>query len=149
MLNKQGDNIQSWCTPFPIWNQAVVSCAVSECCFLSCILDSQEAGNVVWYSHQLKNFPQCVMIRTVKGFSLAWSVKQKRMLFCNSVAFLMIHWMLAIWCLVPLPFLNPAWTSGSSWFTYCWSLAWRILSNYFASMWDECNCAVVQTFFAW
>ena len=40
----------------------------------------------------------------------------------------MIQWMLAIWSLVPLPFLKPAWTSGSSWFTYCWSLAWRILS---------------------
>ena len=36
--------------------------------------------------------------------------------------------MLAIWSLVPLPFLNPALTSGSSWFIYCWSLAWRILS---------------------
>ena len=36
--------------------------------------------------------------------------------------------MLAIWSLVPLPFLNPVWTSGSSQFTYCWSLAWRILS---------------------
>ena len=35
--------------------------------------------------------------------------------------------MLAIWSLVPLPFLNH-WTSGSSQFTYCWSLAWRILS---------------------
>ena len=35
--------------------------------------------------------------------------------------------MLAIWSLVPLPFLNPVWTSKSSWFTYCWSLAWRIL----------------------
>ena len=33
-----------------------------------------------------------------------------------------------IWSLVPLPFLNPAWTSGSSQFPYCWSLAWRILS---------------------
>ena len=40
----------------------------------------------------------------------------------------MIQRMLAIWSLVPLPFLSPAWTSGSSWFTYCWSLAWRILS---------------------
>jgi len=29
---------------------------------------------------------------------------------------------------VPLFFLNPAWTSGSSWFMYCWSLGWRILS---------------------
>ena len=36
--------------------------------------------------------------------------------------------MLAIWSLVPLPFLNPTCTSGSSRFTYCWSLAGRILS---------------------
>ena len=50
------------------------------------------------------------------------------MFFWNSLAFLMIQWMLAIWSLVPLPFLKPAWTSGSSWFTYCWSLACRILS---------------------
>ena len=40
----------------------------------------------------------------------------------------MIQWMLAILSLVPLPFLNPVWTSGSSQFTYCWSLARRILS---------------------
>ena len=40
----------------------------------------------------------------------------------------MIQWMLAIWSLVPLLFLNPAWTSGSSQFMYCWSLTWRILS---------------------
>ena len=50
------------------------------------------------------------------------------MIFWNSLAFSIIQRMLAIWSLVPLPFLNPAWTSGSSWFTYCWSLAWRILS---------------------
>ena len=36
--------------------------------------------------------------------------------------------MLAIWSLVPLPFLNPAWTSGRSRFTYCWSLTWRTSS---------------------
>ena len=40
----------------------------------------------------------------------------------------MIQQMLAIWSLVPLPFQKPAWTSVSWWFTYCWSLAWRILS---------------------
>ena len=39
----------------------------------------------------------------------------------------MIQWMLAIWSLVTLPFLNPAWTSGSSQFTYHWSLSWRTL----------------------
>ena len=50
------------------------------------------------------------------------------MFFCNSLAFLMTQQMLVIWSLVPMPFLKPAWTSGHSQFTYCWSLAWRILS---------------------
>ena len=50
------------------------------------------------------------------------------MFFWNSLAFSMIQWKLAIWSLVPLLFLNPAWTSGSSRFMYCWSLVWRILS---------------------
>ena len=50
------------------------------------------------------------------------------MFFWNSLAFSMIQQMLTIWSLVPLPFLKPAWTSGSSWFMYCWSLAWRIFS---------------------
>ena len=40
----------------------------------------------------------------------------------------MIQQMLAIWSLLPLPFLNPASTSGSSRFMYCWGLAWSILS---------------------
>ena len=50
------------------------------------------------------------------------------MFFWNSLAFSMMQQMLAIWSLVPLPFLKPAWTCGSSRFTYCWSLVWRILS---------------------
>ena len=50
------------------------------------------------------------------------------MFFWSSLAFSMIQWMLAIWFLIPLPFLNVACTSGSSQFMYCWSLAWRILS---------------------
>ena len=40
--------------------------------------------------------------------------------------------------------------SGISQFTYCWSFTLRILSTlrfYFASVWNECNCAVVWTFF--
>ena len=48
--------------------------------------------------------------------------------FWSSLAFSIIQRMLAIWSLVPLPFLNPACTSGSSQFTYCWSPAWRILN---------------------
>ena len=42
----------------------------SNCCFLTCIQIPQEAGQVVWYSHLLKNFRQFVVIHTVKGFGI-------------------------------------------------------------------------------
>ena len=42
----------------------------SNSCFLTCLQVSQDVGNVVWYSHLLKNFPQLVMIHTVKGFNI-------------------------------------------------------------------------------
>ena len=42
----------------------------SKCCFLTCIQISQEADKVIWYSHLLKNFPQFVVIHTVKGFGI-------------------------------------------------------------------------------
>ena len=42
----------------------------SNYCFLMCIQISQEEGKVVWYSHFLKNFPQFVVIHTVKGFGI-------------------------------------------------------------------------------
>ena len=41
----------------------------SNCCFLTCIQISQEAGHIVWYSHLFKNFPESVVIHTVKGFN--------------------------------------------------------------------------------
>ena len=102
------------------------SMSSSNCCFLTCIQISQEACQVVWYSHLLKNFPQFIVIHTVKGFAIV--SKAEMDVFSGTLAFSMIQQMLAIWSLVPLPFLKPAWTSGSSRFTYCWSLAWRILS---------------------
>ena len=42
----------------------------SNYCFLTCIQISQDAGKVVWYSHLFKNFPQFVVIHTVKGFGI-------------------------------------------------------------------------------
>ena len=148
------------------------SMSSSNCCFLTSISVSQEVGQVVWYSHLFQNFPQFIVIHTVKGFGIV-----------NKVA----------------------WTSGSSRFTYCWSLAWKILSitllacemsaivwyfehtsdisqfmyekekknkiknktslniwkltvhvllkpglenfeHYFTSVWDECNCVVFWAF---
>ena len=43
---------------------------VQVCCFLICIQISEEAGQVVWYSHLLKNFPEFVVVHTVKGFGI-------------------------------------------------------------------------------
>ena len=51
--------------------------------------------------------------------------------------------MLEIWSLVPLPFLNPAWTSKSSWFMYCWSLTWRILNITFLA----CEMSTIVQYF--
>ena len=42
----------------------------SNPCFLTYIQISQEAGQVVWYAHVFQNFPQFVVIRTVKGFGV-------------------------------------------------------------------------------
>ena len=42
----------------------------SNYCSLTCIQISQEAGQVVWYSHIFQNFPQFIVIHTVKGFGV-------------------------------------------------------------------------------
>ena len=55
---------------FPDLEPVCCSMSSSNCCFLTCIQISQEAGHVVWYSHLLKNFPQFVVIHAVKGFSI-------------------------------------------------------------------------------
>ena len=47
----------------------------SNCCFLTYIQISQEAGKVVWYSHLLKNFPKFVVILTVQGFGIVSKTK--------------------------------------------------------------------------
>ena len=64
----------------------------------------------------------------------------------NSLAFSMIQRMLAIWSLVPLPFLNPAWTSGSS-LNILLKPSLENFEHYFARVRDDCNCVVVWTFF--
>ena len=71
--------------------------------------------------------------------NLLWSTWSKPLVYsqwsrsrCFSVIplfFSMIQQMLAIWSLVPLPFLNPASTSGSSQLMHWWNLAWRILNT--------------------
>ena len=114
-LNKQGDNIQPWHTPFLIWNQPVVP-SWPAYRFLK--------RQVRWLS--LSDFPQFVVIHTVEGFGIVNKAEIDD--FLELSCFFDEQRMLAIWSLVPLLFLNAAWSSGSSRFMYRWSLAWRILS---------------------
>ena len=62
-INKQGDNIYPLRTPFPIMNQCIVPCPVLT-------VASCPAYRFLGYSHLFKNFPQFIVIHTVKGFSV-------------------------------------------------------------------------------
>ena len=138
-INKQGDNIQPWHIPFPIWNQPVVPMSSSNCCFLTCVQISQEAGQVVWYSHLFKYFPEFVMIHPVKGFGIVNKAE--------------IDVFLELSCFFddPVDLI-----SGSSAFSKSslnnWKFRVHVLltpgledfEHYCTSMWDECNCAVFE-----
>ena len=115
-LNKQCDNIQLWHTPFPIGKQSV------PCPVLT--VASWPAYRFLRKQVRWSGIPMFLRI----FHSLLWSTESKFGIvnkaevdfFWNSLAFLMIQQMVAIWSLLPLPFLNAAWTSGISWFMYCW-----------------------------
>ena len=81
-LNKQGDNIQPWSTLFPIWNQSVVPCPVLTVASWHALQVFQEAGQVVWYSHLFQNFPQFIVIHTVKGFGIVNKSFANCSIFC-------------------------------------------------------------------
>ena len=130
---------------FPDLEPVCCSMSSSNCCFLTCIQIFQEAGQVVWYSHLFMNFPQFVVIHTVKGFGIVNKVE--------------VDVFLELSCF----FDNPAdvgyLISGSSAFSKSSLNIWKFsvhvllkpsLENFehcFASVWDECNCAVVWAFF--
>ena len=121
------------------------SMSSSNCCFLTCIQISQEAGQVVWYSYLFQNFRQLIVIHTVKGFGIV--NKAETDVFLELSCF----------------FHDPAdvgnLISGSSAFSKTSLNIWKCtvqvllkpgLENFkhnFTSMWDECNCAVVWAFF--
>ena len=57
---------------YSIPNLEPVCCFISgsNCCFLTCVQISQEAGNVVWYFHLFQNFLQFVVFHTVRAFGI-------------------------------------------------------------------------------
>ena len=129
---------------FPNFEPLCCSMSESNCCLLTCIQISQEIGKVVWYSHILKNFPQFVVIHIIKGFSVVNKEVDVLLEFCccfydsvdvgnlisDSCVFSKSRF--NIWNFsVHIP-LNPNMEN----FEHC-----------FASVWDECNCVIVWTYF--
>ena len=99
---------------------------VQFCFFLTCIQISQEADQVFWYSHLLKNFPQFIVIHTVKGFGIV--NKAEVDVFLELSCFFDDPTDVGNLISCSSAFSKTSLNSGSSRFTYCWSLAWRILS---------------------
>ena len=97
----------------------------SNYCFLICIHVLQEAGQVVWYSHLFQNFPQFVVIHTVKGFGMVNEAEVD--VFLEFPYF--FYDPVDVGNLISgyFAFLNPTWTSGSSRFTYWDRLSWVVL----------------------
>ena len=121
------------------------SMSSSNCCFLTCIQLSQEAGQVACYSHLFQNFPQFDVIHTVKGFGIV-----------NKAV---VDVFLEFTCFFDDPTDVSNLISGSSAFSKSSMNIWKFMVHvllkpglenfeyYFTSVWDECNCAVVWAFF--
>ena len=115
----------------------------SNCSFQTCIQISQEASQAVWYSHLFPNFPQFIVIHTVKVFSIVNKAEVDN--FLELSCFFDDPMDVGNLISGSSAFSKSSLNIGSSRFMYYWSLAWNILS--ITSLWDECNCAVVWTFF--
>ena len=98
----------------------------SNCCFLTCIQISQEAGWVVCYSHLFQNFPQFIVIHTVKGFGIVNKAEIDVFLELSSF----FHDPADVGNLISgsYAFSKTSLNIWSTWCTYFWSLAWRTLS---------------------
>ena len=141
-LNRQGDNIQPWRPPFPIWNQSVVPRPVLTVASwpATCIQVSQEAGQVVWYSHLFHNFPVCHDSHSQR---------------LGIVSKAEVDVFLELSCFLNDPEDVDNLISGSSAFSKTSVNIWKFtvhiflkpglenFEHYFISMWDECNCIVV------
>ena len=140
-LNKQGDNIQPWLTPFPIWNQSIVPCSVLT-------VASWPAYRFLWRQVRWSSIPISFRI----FHSLLWSTKSKALV--NEVVGVFLEFS----CFFYDPTDVGNLISGSSAFSKSSLDVWKFMvhvllkpglgnfEHYFASMWNECNCVVVWTF---
>ena len=116
----------------------------SNCCFLTCIQISQEADQVVWYSHLFQNIPQFVVIHTVKGFGVVNKAE--------------VDVFLELSCFFDDAADVGSLISGSSAFSKTSLNIWKFpvhvllkpgledFEHYLPSVWDECSCAASELF---
>ena len=145
-LNKQGDNIQPWRTPFPIWNQSVVPCPVLTVASWPAyrFLKRQVRWSGIPISFRIFQF---IATHTLEGFGIVSKAK--------------LDVFLELSCFSNDPADVGNLISGSSAFSKSslniWKFTVHILlkpglenfDHYFTSVWDEYNCAVVWAFFGW
>ena len=142
--DKQGDNTQLWCNPFPIWNQSGVPCPVLA-------VASWPAYRFLRRQVRWSGIPISLRIfhsllwSTVKGFGVASEAE--------------VDVFLELSCFFDHPADVGNLISGSSASSNSslniWKFTVHVLlksglenfEHYFASVWDECNCAVVWAFF--
>ena len=130
---------------FPNLEPVHCSMSSSNCCFLTCIQVSKEAGEVVWYSHLSKNLPQIVVIHTVKGFSIV--NKAEVDVFLEFSCFLYDPTSIGNLISDSFAFSKSSLNTGKFSVHVLLKPGLENFEHYFASVWDECNCAVVWTFF--
>ena len=114
-LNRQDDNVQPWHTPFPIWNQSSVPCPVLTVASWPAYRFLRRQVRWSGIPISLRLFHS--LLWSTQSKALAESIKQKYMFFWNSLAFLIIQQMLAIWSLVPCLWNQDMtkWDSSGSW----------------------------------
>ena len=144
MLNKQGDNIQPWCTSFPILNQSFVPYLVLTIASWPTSRSLRRQARWSGIPISLRNFHS--LLWSTQSKVLAQSRKQKYIFLCNV---LFLHDTTNVDNLI----------SGSSAFLksslYTWKVSVCVLlkpslkdfEHYFASIWDEHNCVVAWTIF--
>ena len=142
-LNKQGDNIQPWRTPFPIWNQSVVPCPVLT-------VASWPVYRFLRRQVRLLDIPiswriLCSCCDPHKGFGIVNKAKVDVFLELSSFFYDPTEACNSVSC-------SSAFSKSS---LNIWKFTVQVLlkpglenfEHYFASMWDECNCVVVWTLF--